>query len=340
MSSHSPTPAKLFFAYAHEDEEYVSDLKRHLSGLERARRIQYWYDRNILPGDEWNREIEEHLNQANLIVLFVSSDFIASDYCHEVEFKRAEELHAQDQARIIPIIVRPVLLKHSPLAKYQCLPVDAKPLANWPSRDDGFVNVVEKIDSVIDDLWGGAVDESESKTAVVAKAAAKTRRPSARATKKKPARKRKLSAQEYRNKCGSIVLDVLSSQPDTVGLYLYPDIYPADEVKAASTLALPDAEGIVGLVEYSHLLVFTRYIVFGDSGLFLECEDGLAGIPYWAFDERDFKITAEGTLDLGFGEIASLPSTGFNQSLFLDILIRLKRAFKSCGWASQRPSGI
>ena len=335
MSSHSPTPAKLFFAYAREDEKYVSDLKRHLSGLERARRIEHWYDRKILAGDVWNREIETHLNQANLIVLLVSANFIASDYCHDVEFRRAEELHAQNLARIIPIIVAPVFLKHSPIAKYQCLPQDAKPLASWASLDAGFLNVVEGIDKVVDEWLGGVTDYSEPAPAVTAKTATKPRR----ATKRKSPRKRKLSIQEYRDKCGSVVLDVLYTLPDTTSFYLYPHIFEDDEVKAAAALGLPDGEGAVGVFVYTHLFILTRYMVFGDSGLFLECLDGPTAIPYWEFDERTFAMTPDGKLDLGFGEVPALDESGFDGALLLDILVSLKKAFKKSGWASQKPSG-
>ena len=114
----------------------------------------------------------------------------------------------------------------------------------------------------------------------------------------------------------------------------------ADEVKAAAALGLPDGEGAVGVFVYTHLFILTRYMVFGDSGLFLECLDGPTAIPYWEFDERTFAMTPDGKLDLGFGEVPALDGSGFDVALLLDILVSLKKAFKKSGWASQKPSGL
>ena len=42
-----------------------------------------------------------------MILLLVSADFLASDFCHEVELARALERHDRNEAHVIPIILRP-----------------------------------------------------------------------------------------------------------------------------------------------------------------------------------------------------------------------------------------
>jgi hypothetical protein len=52
------------------------------------------------------------LNRANVILLLISADFLASDYCYDVEMKRAMERHEAGEAIVIPIILRQWTERH------------------------------------------------------------------------------------------------------------------------------------------------------------------------------------------------------------------------------------
>src|SRR6266568_2271069 len=138
---------EIFFCYAREDEALVNQLKRHLIPLQRQRLIDIWYDRDISAGTEWELEIKEHLNSAQIILLLVSPDFMASDYCYGVEMRRALERHEQKEVRVIPVILRPVCWQIPSLHKLQALPLDAKPIvsSSWHYQDEAFFNVTEGI---------------------------------------------------------------------------------------------------------------------------------------------------------------------------------------------------
>lgn len=99
---------KVFLSYAHEDEVLLKTLETPLSLLKRQGIISTWKDRDITAGSEWNRPIDAQLDMVQIILLLVSPDFIASDYCYSVEMKRAMELHQPGEASVIPIILRPV----------------------------------------------------------------------------------------------------------------------------------------------------------------------------------------------------------------------------------------
>jgi hypothetical protein len=43
--------------------------------------INAWHDRNITVGEEWKNALNIHLGAAKTILLLISSDFLASDYC-------------------------------------------------------------------------------------------------------------------------------------------------------------------------------------------------------------------------------------------------------------------
>src|SRR5258708_1665064 len=100
-------PLQVFCCYARSDELYLEELKKHLAPLERQGFISLKADIDIDPGMEWEREIDHHLGKAQIILLLISSDFIASNYCYEHEMKQAMKRHERGEARIIPILLRP-----------------------------------------------------------------------------------------------------------------------------------------------------------------------------------------------------------------------------------------
>jgi TIR domain len=145
---------KIFFCYAHEDEELLNKLKTQLKPLQRQGLIDLWHDRDISAGTEWEREISTHLNDADIILLLVSPDFMNSDYCYSIEMKRAITRHEQGTTKVIPIILSYVHWQGEPLGKLQALPTDAKPVisASWYNLNEALFDVAEGIRKVIEKL--------------------------------------------------------------------------------------------------------------------------------------------------------------------------------------------
>jgi internalin A len=145
-------PMQLFFSYSHKDEELRNELETHLKLLQRTGKIATWHDRKIEPSDDWKRRIDDNLERADIILLLVSSDFIASDYCYELEMKRALERHEAGEARVVPVIVRDVDWKGAKFASLQALPTDGKAVKLWPDRDSAWRSVSEGIARLADDI--------------------------------------------------------------------------------------------------------------------------------------------------------------------------------------------
>ena len=145
----SSTPVEVFYSYAHEDEAFRNTLEKHLSILRRQGLIKAWHDRHILPGTDWAQAIDEHLEGASMILLLVSSDFMASDYCYSPEMMRALQRQVEGKARVIPIILRPVDWRDTPLDKLQALPTDARPVKSWLDLDEALFNIVGGLRKVI-----------------------------------------------------------------------------------------------------------------------------------------------------------------------------------------------
>jgi hypothetical protein len=143
---------KLFFSYAHKDEPLRDELAKHLSLLKRQNIITDWHDRNITAGTNWAQAIDDNLDIANIILLLISSDFLASDYCYDKEMTRALEHHNQGTARVIPIILRPCDWHSAPFGKLQALPKDAKPITQWSDQDAAFTNIAQGIRKAVEEL--------------------------------------------------------------------------------------------------------------------------------------------------------------------------------------------
>lgn len=142
-------PLKLFISYSHQDEKYKDQLTTHLSSLKRRGVVKEWHDRKLIPGEEWDKSIKQELLDSDIILLLISADFLASNYCYDIEIIKAMDRHQQGEAKVIPIIVRPCDWKDLPFSKIQGLPQDAKALSTWTDIDEGYLNVIEGIKSAI-----------------------------------------------------------------------------------------------------------------------------------------------------------------------------------------------
>lgn len=145
-----PPPKKVFISYSRKDEQHMDRLRIHLKPLEREGLIEPWHDRMIAPGTNWQHEIDENLAAAEIVLLLVSPDFVASDYAYDREATIALYRHDRDEACVIPIIVAPVNLAQTPFAKIQVLPRDARPISTWPNQDEAWLDVEQGIRRTID----------------------------------------------------------------------------------------------------------------------------------------------------------------------------------------------
>jgi len=145
---------KIFCSYSHKDEELKNELENHLSIFKRIGLIEIWTDRKILPGEHWQKRINEEIEIADLILLLVSSDFIASDYCFDIEIEKAVRQHKDGESIVVPIIIRDCDWEGAPFEHIQGLPTDMKPIVSkhWYSKDEGFRNVTSNLKKTIKEI--------------------------------------------------------------------------------------------------------------------------------------------------------------------------------------------
>lgn len=138
-------PPLLFISYSHVDEPYCDKLVKHLSSLKREGLIRIWHDRALTPGSQFDQEIENQLSESDLVIILVSADFIASEYCFSKEMLKAMEDYKYGYGIVVPVIIRPVDWTHTPFGNLLALPKDGKPVVTWQDEDEAFVDVVNGI---------------------------------------------------------------------------------------------------------------------------------------------------------------------------------------------------
>ncbi|MCW3110099.1 MAG: GTPase family domain [Segetibacter sp.] len=135
----------LFYSYSHKDERHREALETHLAILRRQGVVEEWSDRKIAPGSDWKDQINLNLQKAKIVLLLVSSNFLASDYCYETETIFALERHERKECVVIPVIVKPCSWKDAHFGHLQVLPKDGKPVTKWSDEDEAWLNIEQGV---------------------------------------------------------------------------------------------------------------------------------------------------------------------------------------------------
>ena len=149
----SEESVKLFISYSHKDEALQEQLVTHLAPLKKQKVIEAWHDRQIQAGMNWENQIDDKLNIADIVLLLISPDFVASDYCSNIEIEQAMKRHHDGEAIIIPVILEPCDWSWLPFAKFQAFPKDARAITTWDNQNEAFLDVAAGIRTVAQDLF-------------------------------------------------------------------------------------------------------------------------------------------------------------------------------------------
>jgi tetratricopeptide (TPR) repeat protein len=142
----------IYYSYAPSDKKFRDMLEKHLSSLQRQGIIDSWHEGKIVAGSEREAVLKEYLDLSDIILLLISADFISSDYCYSTEMEQALQRHRRGEAHVIPILLRPTSTQGLPFAILQFLPTDGKPITHYKDRDDAFVQIIEAILTIIEEM--------------------------------------------------------------------------------------------------------------------------------------------------------------------------------------------
>lgn len=136
---------RVFISYASEDSQFRDAFATHLDILCAARIVKGWHDGKIAPGEDWKTAIDRELDGADIIVLLISANFLASEFHQEFELLPALRRWRAKQAHVVPVIVRACDWEASPIADLRVLPTRGKPVATWTHPDEAWTEVVRAI---------------------------------------------------------------------------------------------------------------------------------------------------------------------------------------------------
>jgi tetratricopeptide (TPR) repeat protein len=150
----------VFFSYTSRDQALRDRLDDHLTNLKYRRLVTTWHIKQVSAGQPLLEEIDRYLKSADIILLLISASYLASDYCNSREMAYALERHDRGEARVLPILLRPVQFTNAPFAKLKALPQNGKPVTSWRDRDLAFVDIALEIERLIN-LWNVARGETK-----------------------------------------------------------------------------------------------------------------------------------------------------------------------------------
>jgi formylglycine-generating enzyme required for sulfatase activity len=145
-----PRPTCIFISYAREDTDSKDKLLLALAGLKQQGRIEIRQDFDLPAGGDWEANIRAWINEAHVILLLVSPEFVASKFSQTVEVPEALRRKTEG-ARVIPISIREIVWEHPEIRKLNWLPIPRVPIADG-KRSKNWTNVAKEIAKVLPTL--------------------------------------------------------------------------------------------------------------------------------------------------------------------------------------------
>jgi hypothetical protein len=144
----SDKPLQVFISYSHADRHWLERLQVHLSPLGEGYDVDMWDDTRLRPGSRWREEIRVAVEKADVAILLVSADFLASDFIRRNELPPLLQAAEEEGLRVLPVILCPsFFLKTPELSRFTAVNDPATPVISMPpgDREAVFLSVAEAV---------------------------------------------------------------------------------------------------------------------------------------------------------------------------------------------------
>ena len=108
---------KIFICYSHKDEQYLDELCNHLIPLVSKQNLVLWDDKRISTDKDWQKKFLALINEAYVIILLISSDFIALDNILKFVLPTLLDVFRKEEVAVFPVIISGGLVKDKSFAK-------------------------------------------------------------------------------------------------------------------------------------------------------------------------------------------------------------------------------
>ncbi len=136
---------KIFISYARQDKEFLNSLVSQFSPFTKTDSVDLWWDEKIELGSRWESDISRKIEESDIFIMLISSNYIESDYCFDKEARHAYQLYLQDRTTIIPIYVSPVSIENLWIGDLNVFPSLSNPLANSPEKEEFLKKLCRKL---------------------------------------------------------------------------------------------------------------------------------------------------------------------------------------------------
>ena len=144
---------KVFISYSHQDnQEYLERLQVHLRGYRMiSEKVIIWSDKQIAPGDKWQEEIGNALASTKVAILFVSADFLASDFIQKYELPELEKAAQAGEIKLLPVLLGPSAFAHTSLYQFQATNNFSQLLMHlsWEKREEIWAALAEQVFNIL-----------------------------------------------------------------------------------------------------------------------------------------------------------------------------------------------
>ena len=121
---------KIFVSYARKDRALCKTFIESIKDPALEEVAAFWMDEQLEPGRFWDEDIKDHLETAQIILLLLTPGFVESDYCSNIEGKRALELNASGQSTVIAVLLSECDYAAGGFDRVQLFPPSSTPLRN------------------------------------------------------------------------------------------------------------------------------------------------------------------------------------------------------------------
>lgn len=95
---------KIFVSYSHKDRAWLDDLVGYLTKLQ-PEGVRFWWDEDIVAGDDWNEEIKARIKESHIALLLISQAYLDSKYVANEEVADFLKQRQRERLILFPILL-------------------------------------------------------------------------------------------------------------------------------------------------------------------------------------------------------------------------------------------
>jgi len=143
----------IFISYAHQNTDWLQAVRETLAPLVHGGIVSTWWDGDIVPGDDWRQEIDTALQSAELAILLVTRQFLASDFIRETELPYLFDAADEGRVGLLWIPVGDALFEETRLGDFQAVYDPKNPLNTLPEghADRALAAIGRKVAGLLKD---------------------------------------------------------------------------------------------------------------------------------------------------------------------------------------------